>query len=58
MNSSINIIFITSNSSIALGKEVSQLGIHFYAIKPLENEEIKELFGSIVELKKRKNLIN
>jgi DNA-binding NarL/FixJ family response regulator len=54
----IYVIFITSDSSIDLGREVSQLGIQFYAIKPLEGKDIKDLLCSIIESKRKKNLIN
>ena len=48
VNSKIKIIFVTSDSSIELGKAVSQLGIYFYAIKPIEEEEFKTLFNSLL----------
>jgi len=49
VNDKIKIIFITSDSGIELGKAVSQLGIYFYAIKPVEEEELKTLFNSIFQ---------
>jgi len=51
VNKTLNIIFITSDPSIALGREISQLGIYFYAYKPIDPEEIKD---SISALKKSK----
>ena len=41
------LIFLTSNSSIGLGREISQLGIHYYGIKPLSEPELKNLFESM-----------
>lgn len=49
------IIFITSDARIDLGREVSQLGIHFYAHKPLDKTELIESMKSIAQLKAKKN---
>lgn len=49
VNDKIKIIFVTSDSGIEIGKAVSQLGIFFYAIKPIEEEEVRTLFKSIVQ---------
>jgi len=49
VNQSIKIIFCTSNSSIELGKEVSQLGIQYYAIKPLDKGELQESFNAALQ---------
>ncbi|HLG26361.1 MAG TPA: response regulator [Paenisporosarcina sp.] len=49
----IPIVFITSDSSLELGKEVSQLGIHFYAIKPLSENEFNELINSLIKTKEK-----
>jgi len=35
MNPDLKIIFLTSDSSLELGRAISPLGIHFYGIKPL-----------------------
>jgi len=51
----IYIIFITSDSSFDLGKEVSQLGIQYYAIKPLDENELIESVTSISQLKSKRN---
>jgi len=51
----IYIIFITSDSSFDLGKEVSQLGIQYYAIKPLDKNELIESVNSISQLKSKRN---
>ncbi|MCG6913875.1 response regulator [bacterium BMS3Abin03] len=49
INDRMKIIFVTSDSGIELGKAVSQLGIYFYAIKPVEEEELKALFNSLLK---------
>lgn len=51
INDRMKIIFVTSDPGIELGKAVSQLGIYFYAIKPVEEEELKTLFNSILKSK-------
>ena len=52
---SIYVIFINSDSSVDLGKEVSQLGIQFYALKPLDENELIESVKSISKLKSKRN---
>jgi len=47
----IEIIFITSDSSIELGKKISPLGITYYAIKPVDKHEFYDLLNSIFENK-------
>jgi DNA-binding NarL/FixJ family response regulator len=53
VNEKTKIIFATSDSSIALGKKISPLGIYYYAIKPIEENEIKELFNSLLNTKSK-----
>jgi len=45
------IVFTTSDHSLKLGKEVSQLGIHYYAIKPFDTKEFDDLINSISKAK-------
>ena len=45
----LKIIFLTSDSSIELGKKISQLVIQYYAIKPLDEAEFEELLVSILK---------
>ena len=45
------IVFTTSDHSLKLGKEVSQLGIHYYAIKPFDAKEFDDLINSISKAK-------
>ncbi len=49
VNKSIRIIFVTSNASIDLGKEISPLGIYYYAIKPLDTNELLDSFQAVVK---------
>jgi DNA-binding NarL/FixJ family response regulator len=53
VNNNIKIIFASSDSSLELGKKVSQLGIYYYAIKPIEESEIKELLDSLLNTKSK-----
>ena len=54
----IYVIFITSDSSFDLGKEVSQLGIQFYTHKPLGEKELIDSVRSISRLKAKENHYN
>ena len=51
----IYVIFITSDSSFELGKEISQLGIQFYTHKPLGEKELVDSVRSISRLKAKEN---
>ncbi len=51
VNKNINIIFITSDPSINLGREISQLGIYFYAHKPIDPKEIKDSISALTKSK-------
>lgn len=51
VNQKTKIIFTTSDSSIELGKRVSQLGIYYYNIKPIDEGEFKELLESVIKSK-------
>lgn len=53
VNKETKIIFATSDSSIELGKKISPLGIYYYAIKPIEESEIKELLDSLLNTKSK-----
>jgi DNA-binding response OmpR family regulator len=56
VNKSIKVIFITSNTHISLGKEVSPMGIWYYAIKPLDTDELIESFQAVIREQKRQSL--
>ena len=47
MNKKLAIVFVTSDPGLELGKEISQLGILYYAIKPLIESELEDLLNSI-----------
>jgi DNA-binding NarL/FixJ family response regulator len=51
LNPDLAIVFITSNPGIELGKQVSQVGIHFYGLKPLSENELEDSIRSITKLK-------
>lgn len=51
VNNKMKIIFASSDSSLELGKKVSQLGIYYYAIKPIDESEIQELLDSLLDTK-------
>ena len=53
INKNMAIIFVTSNTSLELGREVTPLGIQFYAIKPLSKTEIFDSIKSIINLQKK-----
>ena len=53
VNKEMKIIFASSDSSIELGKKVSQLGIYYYAIKPIDESEFKELLDSLLNTKSK-----
>jgi DNA-binding response OmpR family regulator len=54
VNKKLNIIFCTSNTSIDLGKEVSQLGLQYYAMKPLDKGELLASFKAALEAHHKK----
>ena len=47
----LDIIFVTSNSGLEIGRAVSQIGIHYYAIKPLQQTELSDVILSLNKLK-------
>lgn len=51
MKENIQIIFVTSDTSVELGKKISPLGIAYYAMKPIDKEEFDELLNSILKTK-------
>jgi len=42
LNDQLNILFITSDNSVALGREICPLGVLLYLIKPFEYGTLKE----------------
>ena len=54
INKDIATVFITSNSSVEFGRNVSPLGIQYYAIKPIEKNDLAESINSIQKLLEKK----
>lgn len=50
INKNFKIIFVTSNEGLELGKEISQIGIHYYALKPVDEDELVQSFKSVIKL--------
>jgi len=46
----LKIIFLTSNSSLELGRKISPLGVHFYGIKPIDEIDLIQVLKSINKL--------
>jgi response regulator of citrate/malate metabolism len=53
VNKKTKIIFASSDPSLELGKEISQLGVYYYAIKPIDESEFKELLDSLLKPKSK-----
>ena len=53
---SIQIIFVTENDSIELGREIAQLGIHKYFIKPFSMLHLLESIKSLETLQNKKTV--
>ena len=47
VNDKVKIVFISSDSSVELGREVSPVGILYHAVKPVDQEESNDLINSI-----------
>ena len=47
VNKNVKIVFISSDTSVQLGREISTAGILYHAVKPVDKQEINELFNSI-----------
>ena len=52
VHQNIKIVFITSDDSINLGRDIIPLGIHYYAIKPLNEDDLAESIRSLVTVYK------
>ena len=46
------IIFLTSDNSVDLGRNISPIGVYFYGIKPISKDEILNLIKSFSEKNK------
>jgi DNA-binding NarL/FixJ family response regulator len=47
INKSIKLVFITSDSSVELGRTITPMGVHYYGVKPIEPNELEDLISSI-----------
>ncbi len=47
------VIFTTSDAGIELGREISQIGIQYYAIKPVSKNDLQDAVYSIYLLHKK-----
>lgn len=47
VNKSIRLVFITSDSSVELGRTITPMGVHYYGVKPIELNELEDLILSI-----------
>ena len=50
VNDKINIIFFTSNDSVLFGREITQIGVNFYHIKPINKIDFEALLKSFIKL--------
>lgn len=53
VNTKVAVIFITSDNSLELGREISQLGIQYYALKPLEPNVLLDSIESIAQMREK-----
>ena len=51
VNNNLEIIFITSDTSLELGRAVSQLGIYYYTHKPLDEDELAVVMDALAKQK-------
>lgn len=47
VKSKLAIIFITSDSSLELGRTINNIGVKFYLIKPISEENLREFIKSV-----------
>jgi len=47
VNNNVKIVFISSDSSVELGREISPVGILYHTVKPVDKDEISDLINSI-----------
>jgi len=47
ISKNVKIIFLTSDNSVNLGREISPMGVYFYGIKPISQQEILNLIKSV-----------
>ncbi|MCB0749830.1 MAG: hypothetical protein KDC90_20415, partial [Ignavibacteriae bacterium] len=47
VNSKLAIIFITSDTSIELGRKINNIGVKYYLMKPISEDNLKEFVRSV-----------
>ncbi|MCB9205950.1 MAG: response regulator [Ignavibacteriales bacterium] len=47
VNSKLSIIFITSDTSIELGRKINNIGVKYYLMKPISEDNLKEFVRSV-----------
>ncbi|MCK5087304.1 MAG: hypothetical protein KAQ90_07280 [Melioribacteraceae bacterium] len=47
INKEIKIIFLTSDPSVELGREISPIGVHYYGLKPMTEKALSDLIKSV-----------
>ena len=45
----LSIIFITSNTSLELGRTINSIGVKYYLMKPISDGDLQEYINSIIE---------
>jgi len=50
VNRHIRIVFVTSDDSIELGRAITPLDIHYYAIKPFNQNELTDSLQSVFQM--------
>lgn len=53
LHETVKIVFVTSDSSLDIGRSVSQIGIQYYAVKPIETDEFRDTINAIKVLKEK-----
>ena len=54
-NPKLSVIFITSNTSLELGRKINSIGVIYYLMKPITEDEFQEFLNSII--KEKSNII-
>ena len=47
VNSKLQIIFITSDTGLELGRKINKIGVKYYLIKPIEKESLNQFIKSV-----------
>lgn len=47
VNSKVQVIFITSDTGLDLGRRINKIGVKYYLIKPIEKESLNQFIKSV-----------